>query len=83
MGQIISAFLQIVAYLASNRDQIKQLILDLEALMPGAMGADKANIVKGFIGTALGIEAQLEQAWVFVAPIFNHFVSATKPSKTA
>lgn len=81
MMQIISTVLQIVSFLAAHKDQIKQLILDIEALMPDAPGNEKAAQVKSFIGAALSIEAQIEQAWSFVGPIFNRFVATTKSAK--
>ena len=74
----ISAFFQIIAFLASHKEDIKSLILNIEALMPEAIGADKAQTVKDFIGKALGLEAQIESVWSYVAPIFNHFVATTK-----
>jgi hypothetical protein len=78
MGQVISIVFQIITFLATHKDQIKQLILDIEALMPDAAGSEKATQVKTFIAAALSIEAQVEQAWSFVGPIFNRFVAATK-----
>ena len=83
MNQIITIALQIISYLVQNKDTIKQLILDIEALIPDSPGAVKAQVVRNFIGTALGIEAQLEAAWTAIGPMFNAFVAMVKVPKPA
>lgn len=77
----MAIFLQIVSFLVQNRAQIKQLILDIQNLIPDAPGADKAGLVKSFIAASLQVEGQIESAWPFVAPLFNAFVSDTKLGK--
>ena len=77
----MAVFFQIVSFLLANRAQIKQLILDIQGLIPDAPGADKAAAVRHFIGAALNISDQIESAWPMVAPIFNLFVADTKAGK--
>lgn len=78
MSQIVTVLLQIITFLVQNKDAIKQLILDLEALLPNSNGNDKAAQVRTFVGTSLGIEAQIEAVWPLVSPIFNAFVASVK-----
>lgn len=77
----MAIFFQIVSFLLANRAQLKQLILDIQGLIPDAPGADKASAVRHFIGAALNIEEKIEAAWPMVAPIFNLFVADTKAGK--
>ena len=63
MLQIATTLLQIIAFLAEHKEQIKKLILDIENLIPTTSGNNKAMIVRNFIATSLGVEAQIEQAW--------------------
>ena len=77
----LSIFLQIISYLADNREGIKILVKNIENLIPEAPGNTKAAAVRGAIGTALGIETQIESIWPMVAPIFNLFVSGVKGPK--
>lgn len=78
MAPIISAALSVIAYLVANKDTIKQVVLNVEQLIPDAPGAQKAAAVRTFIGSALSIEAQIEAAWPMVAPLFNLFVAEVK-----
>jgi hypothetical protein len=75
--------LQIIAYLVSNREQIKDLILALESLAEKAVGPEKGAAIKGFIASAMGIESQIEAAWPMVAPFFNLFVKSIKTPHAA
>ena len=76
MSSILIVALQIISFLATHREQLKQLVLDLEGLLTD--GSTKAGAVKSFIGAALGVEGQLEAAWPIVAPVFNGFVAHVK-----
>lgn len=74
----VTVALQILGYLAANKDAIKQLILSIEGIVGEIAGPDKAAIVKQYVATALSVEAQVEQAWPLVAPLFNTFVALVK-----
>jgi hypothetical protein len=73
--------LQIIAFLFSNKDTIKQIVIGLEDLAGDLPGSAKAQAVKDFIAKALSIESQVEQSWPIAAPIFNAIVSAIKAKK--
>lgn len=73
-----SLFLQIVTFLAANKDTLKHLILGIEELVPDAPGAQKAGAVRGFIADALGIADKIEGVWPLVSPLFNLLVAVTK-----
>lgn len=77
----ITILIQILSFLASNRAQIKELVLAIESMLPDAPGTSKANTVKQFIGAALGITEQIEAVWPAVAPLFNAFVGLIKSPK--
>ena len=79
----LTAVFQIIAFLVSNKAQIKELILSIEALIPDAPGSSKASAVKEFIGTALNISDQIEAVWPVVLPIFNLLVGIVKGPKPA
>jgi hypothetical protein len=81
MLQIASAILAIINFLSQNKEQVKQLILSIENLVPDAPGSEKAAQVRNFISASLNIEDQFEKAWALTAPIFNHLVAATKSPK--
>lgn len=76
-------FFLVLAYLAQNKDAIKQAILDLENLIPNAPGNDKAAAIRGMIAGALNIEGQIEAAWPIIAPVFNAFVALVKGKAAA
>ncbi|MFZ6681027.1 hypothetical protein [Undibacterium sp. Tian12W] len=78
MLQIASTILQVIAFLAEHKEQIRKLILDIENLIPATAGNNNALIARNFIATGLGIEAQIEQAWPYVSGLFNDLVAATK-----
>ncbi len=74
---------QILAYLATHRDEIKEMILNIQKLFPEpGQGDTKAAAVRGFIAKSLNIEAQIEEAWPLVSGIFNLFVAKTKTEPT-
>lgn len=81
MSQLVTAALQILTFLVSNRASLVQVITELEALIPDVPGATKAAAVKNFIAASLGIEAQIEQVWPLISPIFNALVAAVKLAK--
>ena len=83
MNPLVSTALSVLGFLVQHKDDVKALILQVEQLMGEAAGNEKAQAVKTFIGTALGIEAQLEQAWPLVSPIFNAFVALVKKTNPA
>lgn len=74
----MQALLTVLAFLVSNRAAIKDLILHVQDLIPDAPGADKAALVKSWIGAAIGAEAQVESVWPLVSPLFNLIVAAVK-----
>jgi hypothetical protein len=74
----IALLLSVFSFFAQNKDTIKQVVTSVETLIPEAPGNQKAQAVKTFIGAAMGIEGEIEQAWPLVAPIFNLFVAHTK-----
>ena len=74
----IQIFLQVLTFLATNRDVLKQVVLTLQSLLPDSPGADKASAVKSFIAKTLDIEAQIEAVWPAIAPFFNMFVCSVK-----
>jgi hypothetical protein len=76
--QALAIALQILTFLAQNKDNIKSIVLTIEQMAGDMPGSSKAQAVKDVIGKALSIEAQIEAAWPIVAPIFNLFVAAVK-----
>lgn len=78
MPQAILIAMQIFSFLAENKAAIITLIQTLEQLLADAPGSAKAQAVKDFIAKAMGMEAQMETAWPFVAPIFNLLVATVK-----
>lgn len=81
MSPILTAALSIISFLVSNKAAIVQAVTEIELLIPDAPGATKAAAVKGFIASGLSIENEIEQAWPFVAPLFNAFVAIVKGPK--
>lgn len=81
--QAFTILLQVISFFAQNKDKIKELILDLEALLPNSNGNDKAAQVKNFIASSLSIEEHIETVWPLLSPIFNAFVSAVKAPAVA
>lgn len=73
----LAAF-QIFSFMASHKDELKQAVVDVENIAAEAAGPTKGAVIKSVIAGALGIEAQIEAAWPFVAPIFNAFVAKAK-----
>ena len=74
----IQVFLQVLTFLASNREVLKQIVLSIQTLLPDATGSEKASAVKDFIATTMGIESQIEGVWLAVSPFFNRFVASVK-----
>lgn len=74
----ISLVLQIIGFLVTNKNQIREMVLAIEALIPDVPGPSKANTVKIFIGEALGVADSIESVWPLVLPLFNLFVSKVK-----
>lgn len=84
MNPVFQIVLQVITFLVTHRDGIKQMILDLETLIPETPGLTKATAVKSFIANGLGIETQIETVWPLISPIFNAMVASTKyPPKAA
>lgn len=79
----MSIALQILTFIFSNKDTIKQIVLGLEQLAGDLPGSQKAQAVKDFIATSLNIVGQVEGAWPMVAPIFNVIVAAFKAKAAA
>jgi hypothetical protein len=78
MNAAITIALQILSFLFNNKDTIIQVIKDIEGLIPDAPGGTKAAAVKGFIASAIGVEAEIERGWPIVSPIFNALVALVK-----
>lgn len=74
-------FLQVLAFLITNRAQIVELIKGIESLIPDAPGSEKCAAVKGAIAQTLSIEQKIDAAWPMVQPIFNLLVSEVKGAK--
>jgi len=74
----MQVFFSILSFMYDHREDIKKLILQVEGLMGEAPGTSKMAVVRGWIGTAMGIEQQIESAWPMVAPFFNLMVSLVK-----
>lgn len=74
-------FLQVLAFIVTNRAQIIDLIKHIEALIPDAPGNEKASAVKVTLGKLLGQEQQLDTVWPMVQPIFNLLVAQVKGPK--
>jgi phage-related protein len=75
---VISTASSVISFIASHRTQLGELVTNVESMIPDAVGSAKAAAVKGFIGVAMNIEADLEAAWPLVSPIFNFFVHGVK-----
>ena len=75
---MLAAFLQALLFIEANKTTIEQIVLKIESLIPNAPGDQKLLAVRNAIGTAMGVEAQIEQTWPLIAPIFNLIVSAVK-----
>ncbi|MFZ6773017.1 hypothetical protein ACO0LB_09925 [Undibacterium sp. SXout7W] len=71
-------FLQLLTWLEQNKDTIKKIVLQIEALIPDAPGNQKAAAVRGAIASAMNIESGIEQAWPLIQPIFNLIVASVK-----
>jgi hypothetical protein len=81
----ITVVLQILSFLSSNKDQIKQLILSLEqAFVEGAalLGPTKEAAAKGYIAVATNTVDEIEAIWPIISPVFSAVVASVK-GKTA
>lgn len=74
----MQAFLMVLGFLVSNRATIVDMIKHVEELIPDAPGGSKAALVKGWISSAMGAEANLEAVWPMVGPLFNLLVASVK-----
>ena len=83
MPQAVATALQIISFLAANKDTLKALVTDIQTLIPDAPGDAKAAQVKAWIGSALNVGSQLEAAWPLVKPLFDTFVAIVKTAKPA
>jgi hypothetical protein len=70
--------LQILSFLVEHKQDIKDMILKIEALVGEAAGPEKAAIIRAYVGTAMNLSEQVEVAWPFVAPFFNLLVKVVK-----
>lgn len=73
--------LQVIGFLATNKDTIKMIIAGIEEMIPDAPGSSKAGAVKGFIGEALGVGDKIDAVWPMVQPLFNLVVAMVKGPK--
>lgn len=83
MPQAVQIALAVLSFLVENRDTIRKLVLDVEALIPDAPGASKAASVKQFIAASISAGDQLDAAWPLISPVFNLLVAAVKGTKPA
>lgn len=74
----MQAFLSVLAFLAQNKDTIKQIILLIQELFGSGTGATKAAVFKQWLASAMQAEEQVEQAWPLISPIFNAVVALVK-----
>lgn len=80
----VAIVLQVLSFLAANKEDIKQLILSLETLTIDGLtvaGSSKAEVVKGYISVASGLIAEVEAVWPVIQPVFNGIVAAVKGTK--
>ena len=77
----MQVFLQILAFLIANRDQIIDIIKAIEAMIPDAPGTEKAAVLKNAVGEVLGTARLLDTAWPMVQPVLNLLVASVKAPK--
>ena len=65
----MQAFLTVLAFLVTNKDTIKQVVLLIQELLGSGTGSAKADMFKAWLGVAMNAEAQVEAAWPLVGPI--------------
>lgn len=70
--------LAVIIYIVTNKELIKQLVLQIENLIPDAPGTTKAGMFKHWIATAMNIENEIEQVWPLVKPVFDVVVAGVK-----
>lgn len=83
MAPIFSTAVRVLLFMATHKQDIKDLIVATEDLFESATGVDKMNKVRASIAKALGVEDQIEAVWDTVAPFFNTLVADTKTARTA
>lgn len=71
-------FVQALVWLEQNKDTLKDIILKIQSLIPDAPGNQKALAVRTAIASGMGIEAQIEQVWPLLSPVFNLIVADVK-----
>ena len=74
----MQAFITVLAFLASTKDTIKQVVLHLQELLGSGTGSTKAAMFKNWLGVAMNAGDQVEAAWPMIQPIFNMFVAVAK-----
>ncbi len=74
----MTIFLQVFAFIITNRAQIIEIIKGIEELIPDAPGNEKAAAVKNVIATSLAVGDEIDTAWTMVSPIFNRLVASVK-----
>ena len=74
----MTIFLQVFAFIITNRAQIIEIIKGIEELIPDAPGNEKAAAVKNVIATSLAVGDEIDTAWTMVSPIFNRLVALVK-----
>lgn len=79
--QVFQMFLQVLAFLITNRAQIIEIITGIEALIPDAPGSEKAAAAKAAIAKGLNVESAVETAWPMIQPIFDLLVASAKGKK--
>jgi|JI10StandDraft_1071094.scaffolds.fasta_scaffold1803366_2 hypothetical protein len=74
----MTIFLQVFAFIITNRAQMIEIIKGIEELIPDAPGNEKAAAVKNVIATSLAVGDEIDTAWTMVSPIFNRLVASVK-----
>lgn len=83
MAPLFSTAVKVLLFMATHKQDIKDLIVATEDLFEGATGPEKMAKVRASIGQILDMGDQIETVWSVVAPFFNTLVADTKDARTA
>lgn len=82
MASIAQSAAQVLLYLFTHREEIKQVVVNVDALLSDAPGTARAAAVGNFIAQGIREETQIEvdfqKALPFIGPIFDGFVAKVK-----
>lgn len=80
----VALIVQVLEFLVSHADEIASVIRALEnvavKVVGDLKGADKAEILKGYVAVANGVVSDFDPIWEIVKPAFDKFVAKTKAS---